>query len=38
MRSALEYARRLGLEGEVLDIAGNVGANSPQVAMALERI
>ena len=36
--SALEYARRLGFEGEVLDVAGNAGANSPQVAMALERI
>ena len=36
--SALEYARRLGFEGEVLDVAGNAGAKSPQVAMALERI
>jgi hypothetical protein len=36
--SALEYARRLGFEGEVLDVAGNAGANSSQVAMALERI
>jgi hypothetical protein len=36
--SALEYARRLGFEGEVLDVAGNVGANGPQVTMALERI
>jgi hypothetical protein len=36
--SALEYARRLGFEGEVLDVAGNVGAKSPQVGMALERI
>jgi hypothetical protein len=36
--SALEYARRLGFEGEVVDVAGNVGAKSPQVGMALERI
>jgi hypothetical protein len=28
----------LGFEGEVLDVAGNAGAKSPQVAMALERI
>ena len=26
--SALEYARRLGFEGEVLDVAGNVGATA----------
>ena len=26
--SALEYARRLGFEGEVLDVAGNAGAKS----------
>jgi hypothetical protein len=36
--SALEYARRLGFQGEVLDVAGNSGADSPQVMMALERI
>jgi hypothetical protein len=36
--SALEYARRLGFEGEVLDVAGNARANSPQVTMALDRI
>jgi hypothetical protein len=35
--SALEYARRLGFEGEVLDVAGNARANSPQVIMALDR-
>jgi hypothetical protein len=33
--SALEYARRLGYRGEVLDVAGNTSA---QVAMALDRI
>jgi len=36
--SALEYARRVGFRGEVLDVAGNTGADSPQVKMALERI
>ena len=36
--SALEYARRLRFRGEVLDVAGNTGADSPQVMMALERI
>jgi hypothetical protein len=36
--SALEYARRLGFRGDVLDVAGDVGAGSPQVTMALERI
>jgi hypothetical protein len=36
--SALEYARRLGFQGEVLDVAGKTGADSPQVTMALERI
>ena len=35
---ALEYARRLGYVGEVLDVAGNTGASSPQVRMALARI
>ncbi len=33
-RSALEYARRLGYAGEVLDVA----ANPSQVEMAIERI
>lgn len=33
--SALEYARRLGYRGEVLDVAGGTGA---QVRIALERI
>jgi hypothetical protein len=33
--SALEYARRLGYQGEVLDVAGD---NSGQVRMALDRI
>lgn len=37
-KSALEYARRLGFRGEVLDVAGDTGADSPQVHMALERI
>ena len=32
---ALEYARRLGYQGEVLDVAGNTSA---QVRMALDRI
>ena len=36
--SALEYARRAGFQGEVLDVAGDTGAHSPQVKMALERI
>ena len=37
--SAIEYARRLGYQGEVLDIAGNnAGADNPQVAMALDHI
>jgi hypothetical protein len=37
-RAALEYARRLGFRGEVLDVAGNPGANSAQVQLARERI
>lgn len=37
-KSALGYARHRGFQGEVLDIAGNPGADSPQVMMALERI
>jgi hypothetical protein len=36
--SALEYARRLGFRGEVLDIAGNTGPDNPQINMALDRI
>jgi len=34
-QAALEYARRLGYRGEVLDVAGGTGA---QVKMALDRI
>lgn len=37
-RSAIEYAQRMGYRGEVLDVAGKTGANSPQVKMALDRI
>ena len=37
-RAALEYARRLGFRGEVLDVAGNPGLNSAQVQIARERI
>ena len=37
-RSAREYARRLGFRGEVLDVAGNNGVESPQVKAALDRI
>ena len=37
-QSALEYARRVGYLGEVLDVAGNSGADSPQVKIALDRI
>jgi hypothetical protein len=38
-RSAVEYARRLGYQAEVLDVAGNnAGADNPQVRMALERV
>ena len=36
--SALEYARRVGFQGEVLDVAGEAGPESPQLRMALERI
>ncbi len=32
---ALEYAKRRGYVGEVLDVAGKTGANSPQTKMAL---
>jgi hypothetical protein len=34
--SALEYARRRGYVGRVLDVAGATGRNSPQTRMALE--
>ena len=37
-KSALEYARRLGYQGEVLDVAGNTGAENAQARMALNRI
>jgi hypothetical protein len=37
-RAAMEYARRLGFRGEVLDVAGNTGANSKQVSLAVEQI
>ena len=33
--SALEYARRKGYVGQVLDVAGATGTNSPQTQMAL---
>jgi hypothetical protein len=36
--SAIEYARRLGFRGDVLDIAGNAGVHSPQVKTAIDRI
>src|SRR5712671_711953 len=36
--AAVEYARRIGLRGEVLDVAGSSRADSPQVEMALDRI
>jgi hypothetical protein len=36
--SAIEYARRLGFRGDVLDVAGNTGVNSPQVKTAIDRI
>jgi len=36
--SALEYARRIGYQGEVLDAPGNNRPESPQIKMALERI
>jgi hypothetical protein len=37
-RSALEYARRIGFRGEVLDVAGNTSGDSVQVRTAVERI
>jgi hypothetical protein len=36
--SALEYARRIGYQGDVLDAAGNNRPESPQIKMAFERI
>jgi hypothetical protein len=36
--AALEYARQIEFQGEVLDVAGNTGAGNPQVRMAIERI
>jgi len=36
--SAIEYARRLGFRGDVLDVAGNTGVHSPQVKAAIDRI
>jgi hypothetical protein len=36
--SAIEYARRLGFRGDVLDVAGNTGINSLQVKTAIDRI
>jgi hypothetical protein len=36
--AALEYARRIGFRGEVLDSAADYGAGSTQVRMALGRI
>src|SRR6266446_2170253 len=36
--SALEYARRIGYQGEVLDAPGNNRPESPQIKMAFERI
>lgn len=33
--SALEYARRRGYVGQVLDVAGATGKNKPQTVMAL---
>jgi hypothetical protein len=37
-RSALEYAQRLGFQGEVLNVAGDAAADSAQVRMALDCI
>src|SRR3954468_12883257 len=36
--AALEYARRLGFRGEVLDVAGAGRVHSEQHAMAMDRI
>jgi hypothetical protein len=35
---AVEYARRIGFRGEVLDVPADYGPNSTQVSMALVRI
>jgi hypothetical protein len=37
-QSALEYARRVGFRGEVLDVAGDSGGGNGQVQQALARI
>jgi hypothetical protein len=37
-QSALEYARRVGFHGEVLDVAADTSGNNAQVPQALERI
>jgi len=36
--AALEYAHRVGLRGEVLDVAGNTHGDSAQVRLGLDRI
>jgi len=36
--AAVEYARRVGFRGEVLDVAADAGPDGSQVKMALERI
>jgi hypothetical protein len=36
--SALEYARRLGFQGEVLDVAGNTNGDNTQTWLGRERI
>ncbi len=37
-KPALEYARRRGFDGKVLDVAGETGDTSPQTRMALKEI
>jgi hypothetical protein len=37
-RSALDYARRVGSRGEVLNVAGNPSSDSEQVRIATELI
>lgn len=37
-QDALEYARRNGFHGEVVDAAADYGPNSTQISLALERI
>ena len=37
-RAALEYARRMGYRGEVLNVAGNTARESAQARLGLERI